>query len=151
MIVISPHIIWQCCRFRTFSPSRQLRRSWCIAKSIWKQEKQLVDELRSAQNKYFTKRAQNEAEEQAVMNSFQNTSPPPMSNGPTSGNYSYSMKKTHTFSTDKSPEPVITYPSGDSSFSTTTYRTESHSNKPPPPPGQQRITSDCRSKVGSEF
>jgi hypothetical protein len=31
MIVISPHIIWQCCRFCTFSPSRQLRRSWCIA------------------------------------------------------------------------------------------------------------------------
>lgn len=102
------------------------------------QEKQLVDELKSAQNKYFTKRAQNEAEEQAVMNSFQNTSPPPMSNGPTSGNYSYSMKKTHTFSADKSPEPVITYPSGDSSFSTTTYRTESRSNKPPPSPGQQR-------------
>ncbi|XP_052079092.1 uncharacterized protein LOC127717479 isoform X14 [Mytilus californianus] len=76
------------------------------------QEKQLVDELRSAQNKYFTKRAQNEADEQAVMTSFQqNMSPPPtMSNGPTTGNYSYSMKKTHTFSTDKSPEPVRTYP-----------------------------------------
>ncbi|CAC5391764.1 TNS [Mytilus coruscus] len=102
------------------------------------QEKQLVDELRSAQNKYFTKRAQNEADEQAVMTSFQqNMSPPPtMSNGPTTGNYSYSMKKTHTFSTDKSPEPVRTYPTGDSSYTSTSYRTES--NKPPPSPGQTR-------------
>ncbi|VDI75712.1 tensin [Mytilus galloprovincialis] len=104
------------------------------------QEKQLVDELRSAQNKYFTKRAQNEADEQAVMQtSFQqNMSPPPtMSNGPTTGNYSYSMKKTHTFSTDKSPEPPVrSYPTGESSYTTSSYRTES--NKPPPSPGQTR-------------
>ncbi|XP_063412255.1 uncharacterized protein LOC134695033 isoform X9 [Mytilus trossulus] len=104
------------------------------------QEKQLVDELRSAQNKYFTKRAQNEADEQAVMQtSFQqNMSPPPtMSNGPSTGNYSYSMNKTHTFSTDKSPEPPVrTYPTGESSYTTSSYRTES--NKPPPSPGQTR-------------
>lgn len=102
------------------------------------QERQLVDELRSAQNKYFTKRAQNEADEQAVMNSFQSTSPPPMSNGPTSGNYSYSMKKTHTYSTEKTPEPVRSYPGDSFTTSTTSYRTESQSNKPPPSPGQIR-------------
>ncbi|XP_076088670.1 tensin-3-like isoform X15 [Mytilus galloprovincialis] len=92
------------------------------------QEKQLVDELRSAQNKYFTKRAQNEADEQAVMQtSFQqNMSPPPtMSNGPTTGNYSYSMKKTHTFSTDKSPEPPVrTYPTVQHHRTNTVERTE---------------------------
>ncbi|XP_071112259.1 tensin-3-like isoform X3 [Haliotis cracherodii] len=44
------------------------------------QERQLVSELRSAQNKYYTRRTQNEAEEQAVMETYKT----PVANGPVS-------------------------------------------------------------------
>ena len=44
------------------------------------QEKQLVAELRSAQNKYYTRRTQSEAEEQAVMDTYRQ----PIQNGPVS-------------------------------------------------------------------
>ncbi|XP_062583905.1 tensin-1-like isoform X3 [Saccostrea cucullata] len=65
------------------------------------QEKKLVEELRSAQNRYMTKRAQSEEEASSVKNSS-------LSNGPASAppqGYSYSMSRTHTYSTEKSPGP----------------------------------------------
>ncbi|XP_062583904.1 tensin-3-like isoform X2 [Saccostrea cucullata] len=73
------------------------------------QEKKLVEELRSAQNRYMTKRAQSEEEASSVKNSS-------LSNGPASAppqGYSYSMSRTHTYSTEKSPGP---FSSGDSTF-----------------------------------
>ena len=75
------------------------------------QEKKLVEELRSAQNRYMTKRAQSEEETTGVKNSS-------MSNGPASAppqGYSYSMSRTHTYNTEKSPG---IYSSGDSTFDT---------------------------------
>ena len=88
------------------------------------QEKKLVEELRTAQNRYMTKRAASEEEERNVMDTYQ-------MNGPTSppGGYSYSMSRTHTYSTDKSPNVS----SGDTSF-------ESKPVRPPPSPTQTRIT-----------
>ncbi|XP_048774489.1 tensin-1-like isoform X3 [Ostrea edulis] len=73
------------------------------------QEKKLVEELRSAQNRYMTKRAQSEEEAACVKNSS-------LSNGPASAppqGYSYSMSRTHTYSTEKPPG---TFSSGDSTF-----------------------------------
>lgn len=73
------------------------------------QEKKLVEELRSAQNRYMTKRAQSEEEASSVKNSS-------LSNGPASApphGYSYSMSRTHAYSTEKPPG---TFSSGDSTF-----------------------------------
>lgn len=112
------------------------------------QDKMLVQELKTAQNKYYTKRAENEADEKTVMNSY-HTSPPPLSNGPSSQpNYSYTVSRTHTYSTsDPSPTGISHHDyMGDSqtSHSSKSYSTESRSygsslaNKPPPSPVLQR-------------
>ncbi|XP_048774490.1 tensin-1-like isoform X4 [Ostrea edulis] len=86
------------------------------------QEKKLVEELRSAQNRYMTKRAQSEEEAACVKNSS-------LSNGPASAppqGYSYSMSRTHTYSTEKPPG---TFSSGTVEKSYKTDRDLLESNK----------------------
>ncbi|XP_052719179.1 tensin-3-like isoform X3 [Crassostrea angulata] len=86
------------------------------------QEKKLVEELRSAQNRYMTKRAQSEEEASSVKNSS-------LSNGPASApphGYSYSMSRTHAYSTEKPPG---TFSSGNVEKSYKTERDHLESNK----------------------
>ncbi|XP_060075755.1 uncharacterized protein LOC132555421 [Ylistrum balloti] len=116
------------------------------------QERQLVEELKTAQNKYFMKRAHNQAEEQATMDTYRSaSSPPPVANGPVSS--SYTVTQNHTYSTDRSAhEPVRSFspPSftGDSFYSTSYKSTSTSSTqKPPPSPGQQRAPPPITSPV----
>lgn len=106
------------------------------------QERQLVEELKTAQNKYFLKRAHNQAEEQATMDSYHSTSSPPVANGPVSS--SYVVTQNHAYSTERSA-PSFT---GDSSLYNS-YRSTSSSSthKPPPSPGQQRAVPPLISPV----
>ena len=99
------------------------------------QEKQLVQELRFAQNRYYKQRAHSEAEEQAVMESYRqapvhngpitpasapaNYAPPPRGFGGETGHF-------NTFSQTQYSE---------SHFSSAAERS---SNKPPPSPTMQR-------------
>ena len=99
------------------------------------QEKQLVQELRFAQNRYYKQRAHSEAEEQAVMESYRQT---PVHNGPITpasapANYAppprgFGGETGHfnTFSQSQFAE---------SHFSNSAERS---SNKPPPSPTMQR-------------
>ncbi|XP_041374710.1 tensin-1-like isoform X3 [Gigantopelta aegis] len=109
------------------------------------QEKQLVAELRSVQNKYYTRRTQNEAEEQAVMDTYNQQ---PIQNGPVSptqmmitqsyqppvrsrshdGMWSPSENKYNTFSSSQM-----------TTMENRTYGDQRGvSNKPPPSPTLQR-------------
>ncbi|XP_033727865.1 LOW QUALITY PROTEIN: uncharacterized protein LOC117317245 [Pecten maximus] len=114
------------------------------------QERQLVEELKTAQNKYFMKRAHNQAEEQATMDTYR-TSPPPVSNGPVSS--SYVVTQNHSYSTDRSAhEPVRSFSppnfTGDSFFNSSYKSTSTSSTqKPPPSPGQQRAPPPLTSPV----
>ena len=100
------------------------------------QEKQLVHELKFAQNRYYKQRAHSEAEEQAVMDSYQQ---PPVHNGPLTpasapANYAPPPRgfdgdtgHFNTFSQSQYSE---------SHFSSS--GAERSSNKPPPSPTMQR-------------
>ncbi|KAL8566605.1 hypothetical protein ACOMHN_054827 [Nucella lapillus] len=98
------------------------------------QEKQLVNELRVAQNRYFRQRAHSDAEEQVVMNTYRQ---PPMHNGP------LSAPPTHA------PPPrefggetghFNTFSQSQSQFVESHFNGggERSSNKPPPSPTMQR-------------
>lgn len=105
-------------------------------------EKMMIDELKSAQaqNKYFARRAQSEDEADL---SYKKTSS--LQNGPTSP-YSYTVSRTHTYSTDKSPSDSVFRTDVPISASHTTYIRQQYqdstdskvSNKPPPSPSLQR-------------
>ncbi|XP_021356075.1 uncharacterized protein LOC110452090 isoform X15 [Mizuhopecten yessoensis] len=116
------------------------------------QERQLVEELKTAQNKYFMKRANNQAEEQATMETYRTaSSPPPVANGPVSS--SYVVTQNHAYSTDRSAhEPVRSFSppgfTGDSFYNTSyTSTSTSSTQKPPPSPGQQRAQPPLTSPV----
>ena len=104
------------------------------------QEKMMINELKTAQaqNKYFARRAQSEDEADL---SHKKTSP--LANGPTSP-YSYTVSRTHTYSTDKPPSDAAFRGEVPIAASHTTYikqyQTEDSkiSNKPPPSPSLQR-------------
>ena len=107
-------------------------------------EKMMIDELKSAQaqNKYFARRAQSEDEADL---SYKKTSP--LANGPTSP-YSYTVSRTHTYSTSDKPPSDTVFRSEEIpiSASHTTYirqqiqeQTDGKvSNKPPPSPSLTR-------------
>ncbi|XP_070186091.1 tensin-3-like isoform X8 [Littorina saxatilis] len=96
------------------------------------QEKQLVQELRSAQNRYYNKRALSEAEEQAMMDSYHQ----PVHNGPlipSSAPPSYAP-----------PPRGFGEETGHFNTFTQSQYAESQSfgsNKPPPSPTMQRSTA----------
>ena len=107
-------------------------------------EKMMIDELKTAQsqNKYFARRAQSEDEADL---SYKKTSQ--LANGPTSP-YSYTVSRTHTYSTSDKPPSDTVFRSEDVpiSASHTTYIRQYQtditdgkvSNKPPPSPSLQR-------------
>ncbi|XP_053386052.1 tensin-3-like isoform X4 [Mercenaria mercenaria] len=107
-------------------------------------EQMLIEELKKSQtqNKYFQKRAQSEDESSKVSS--------PLQNGPVSP-YSYTVSRTHTYNTEKSPSdtsfrPHDTLPVAASHTTYITEQTASSSskvsNKPPPSPILQRsVTS----------
>ncbi|XP_052813468.1 tensin-1-like isoform X3 [Mya arenaria] len=103
-------------------------------------EQMLIEELKKSQtqNKYFQKKSEDDSMSKVSSSSLQN--------GPTSP-YSYTVSRTHTYDTDKSPNERA-FPPHDSipmAHSHTTYITEQQSsttskvsNKPPPSPSLQR-------------
>ena len=107
-------------------------------------EQMMIEELKKSQtqNKYFQKRAQSEEQASQVSS--------PLQNGPSSP-YSYTISRTHTYNTEKSPSestfrPHDTLPVAASHTTYITEQTNSSSskvsNKPPPSPILQRsVTS----------
>ena len=120
------------------------------------QERQLVEELKSAQNKFISQKAQKQQEEKITMDTFNKVSSPPrvvspVANGPVT-TYNYQVSRNNNSYSNEKPQPnasavnvswpPVNYNPGDlTSYSTTTYRTETKSGgvtKPPPSPGQTR-------------
>ncbi|KAL4217472.1 Tensin-3 [Mactra antiquata] len=105
-------------------------------------EQMLIQELKKSQtqNKYFQKQSQSEDESSTKVSS-------PLQNGPTSP-YSYTVSRTHTYNTEKSPtengfRPHDTLPVAASHTTYITEQTTSSkvSNKPPPSPNLQRTVT----------
>ncbi|XP_059162032.1 tensin-1-like isoform X3 [Physella acuta] len=105
------------------------------------QEKKLVNELRFAQNKYYTRRTQSEEEERAIMDSYNRQA---LHNGPLSPErvtQTYAPQRSASTSAVDAPWPQDQH--YNTSYSTSSYMEsrsygDKRSNKPPPSPTMQR-------------
>ncbi|KAK6166364.1 hypothetical protein SNE40_023079 [Patella caerulea] len=104
------------------------------------QEKQLVSELKNAQNKYYTRRAQSESDEQDFMDTSYRSFNGPIS--PTTAPATYGPPR-RAYSTDgffpDAPENRQHYTTQSVTTETRSFGSKSTSNKPPPSPTQQRF------------
>ncbi|ESO86284.1 hypothetical protein LOTGIDRAFT_167326 [Lottia gigantea] len=101
------------------------------------QEKQLVSELKNAQNKFYSRRAQSESDEMEFMDNYRGQNGPI---SPTSAQVSYAPQPPRrAYSTDGFfPEAPGTYTTHTMTTESRSYGSKSTSNKPPPSPTQQQ-------------